>query len=260
MHRWVGVDGLEVFGAHYRHVPGDFVGFTAVRDGLRGFFDGPDRRVDEQAGQWRDGVVPAESTMTGRVLSIEGMALARSWSELLALGRVLRGVLAGGGFAELVFQPDERPLRLRVGLLGTTVFRADPWQPRRARYQIQFRAPHPVWQGEPRSFEVRAGGSVQVWHHGEVQAAPVVRFVGPLATGGRVTVGARAFSLGTAVAAGEVVEVDQATMRAVSSTRGVLMGVVTGVPLRVDAGGEVQARFSGSGAGRVVLVVVDAHV
>lgn len=260
MHRWVEVDGLEVFGQHYRREPGDFAGFTAVRAGLKGFFDGPSRVVEEQQRQWRDGVVPARSFMGGRVLTVEGVAFGRSWAETLSLGRVLRGVLARGGFAQLTFNDLEKTLTTQVALLGGTRFTADLRSPRQSRFQIQFRAPDPYWVGETRTFSVRAGQSGAVWHYGEVDAVPMVRFVGPVTAGARVQVSARSFVLSTAVASGEVVTVDQASMLAVSSTRGLLMSVVRGVPIVVEPGPEQIARFIGSGSGRVEVVVRDTHV
>ena len=255
----VRVDDFTVWGRHIR--AGERLsGFVASRKGLQGFLDGVDRQVQEQARPWRDGVFPVPSTMSGRVLSVDGIALARDWPELMALRRQLMGVLSGGGFSTLAFDDGDRVYRTEVALLGKPVFTADRWVPDRASFQIQFRAPDPYWLGDDRTVSVRVGQTSTVFQYGTVEVAPVVKLVGPLNSGVRVTVGDRAFSFGRAVGSGESVTVDQATMRAVSSTAGLVMGVVTGVPLRVPKRGEVPVSVSGGGSGRVEVRVVDAYV
>lgn len=185
------------------------------------------------------GLIPVEDAREVPLVleAVNGIPLQYGWLQIQQFGTELR---AWGALqhvtADRVHSDDGR-----VG------FSLDVWCPEAFRY------------GRSQTFTL-SPGTVQVWHDGTVDAAPVVTVTGPVTSGTlRFELEQYRWDLLGGVGAGETMTVDMRDGLVRSSRRGVVAGAGFGVPLRVAPGKAQVLRVTGAG-GRIRVDVPSTFV
>lgn len=200
-----------------------------------------------------DGEHDVPAYRAGRLLTVGGIALARTWGEV-------------GEWRDQIAALPTRGDKITVEELGQTRWalggvrgkpRAEPYY-RLGRpaldWEITWACPMPYRYGDSTPAAVAPGSTVQVVNRGTHEASPIAVVTGPISSGWSIL----GFKVNRAVASGETVTVDAATASVVSSTVGELMNVVTGYPLFAPVGVSTVT-FNASGSGNAVVTVTDTY-
>ncbi|VXB32686.1 phage tail domain-containing protein [Pseudoclavibacter sp. 8L] len=160
-------------------------GFFIVREGVTGL-NGAGVGIERESArrQGAHGTLYARGWRDGRMITIRGLAVARSMAELAKMADQFAGCLADGYDAPIVATLYDGTTREYFGGLAST----PEWQELsggfKASFLIQFWCGDPRAYGERRAFTQSTPGPLEVYNRGNFEARPVVSALATAAMGG----------------------------------------------------------------------------
>lgn len=159
----------------------DFRGFGLSR--MSGWDDSVGDRRDDVALGAGHGNFDVPGTAEGRLVIMDGFAIASSEAELEALRDELMGLCAGGSGVHLEVDRGGRPLWAWVRRGAKPTWEQLRGGNPRARWQLTFWAPDPRKYGSEAGPFTSIGENVLAWHDGNFPALPRFKVAG-FPTGG----------------------------------------------------------------------------
>lgn len=166
-------------------------GLYVGRDGFDGWDDGATMRSETVARPQAHGDFDYPGFLAGRLVAMEGWAIATSPKELERLRDRFVGHGADGTKFAVSIERNDRSLRAEARIAaGTRPSFKDDGTGRRARWSVSWWCPDPrKYQSntEPDGSPFGPGTSLQVFHRGNFPALPVLTITGASAGGYTIT-------------------------------------------------------------------------
>lgn len=248
----VDVGGITFRGIH--------VGVTAgphfVIQEMSGWDESPDMRRDAEDRPLQHGAFDAPGYLGARTISISGVILGESPTDLQQAVRRLNGLLADGDDAVMTVLDAVEPLWARVRRASAPAVKVHGEDAAVADYQVQFWAPDPRRYGRVREF---VGSSVVPFHQGTLPAIPEVLVTGTFPQGYTIGYGPRVFIVTAPLAAGRTHRIDMRTGWVYRDSTQLVGAVAAAEVLRIPPGmpDEPVTLTGTNGSGSLTLRVAD---
>ena len=144
--------------------------FTVDHGSLKGWFEAPGVRRNDEPRPLADGSFTAPTFRAGRSVSWSGLILTKTPAEQHHAMEQLAGMCSGQGLSRLTVQHESHATWADVQIMQPPEVTVEAYG-RVARYDVELWAPDARRYGELRSF---ANGT-NVYHRGNAPAFPVVR-------------------------------------------------------------------------------------
>lgn len=151
---------------------------------ISGWLDGVSTRLNHLERPTQHGEFDLPGYLSGRLITISGEIYTANDDEQQLAADRLTGLLADGGFADLVVDHTGRTLEARVQRSGTPVITVDRWG-LLAKYELELWAPDPRKYGQLNTFG--PASTVQVFHRGNFPALSTLTITGSSAGGYTMT-------------------------------------------------------------------------
>lgn len=161
--------------------------FAIGPDGLDGWDDGVEMRVEDRPRTQAHGSHDLPVYGGSRIISISGYVLAQSVAELDHLGSRLTGLLAGGQKGRIMVAKGAGSKWADCRLAAQTKFTERHGQPT-GDFQLQLWCPDGRRYGETNTFTVQTDAPVEVYHRGNFPATPKFTVTGSMPGGYTLTV------------------------------------------------------------------------
>lgn len=239
-------------------------GFFIAQDGLRGWDDGVDMRMDLQLRPQSPGAFDAPSFPGARMIELQGDCVAATPAQMRHFSRRLSGLLAGGERGRFTVQEEDLTLWADVRRLDKPDFRQRVWG-YVAEFSIQFVAVDPKRYGDRQDFTRPQYQAFSAWHYGNATASPVYVIDGDLPNGYELQgPNGRRFRVTLPVQPGYPHSIDMLTgllrIGGAVSTSG---GIVYADTWRIAAGQQVTQRLApigGVGTATLTAQVTDTYL
>lgn len=144
--------------------------FTVDHGSLKGWFEAPGVRRNDEPRPLADGSFTAPTFRSGRSVSWSGLILTKTPAEQHHAMEQLAGMCSGEGLSRLTVQHESHATWADVQVMQPPEVTVEAYG-RVARYDVELWAPDPRRYGELRSFP----GGANVFHRGNAPAFPVVQ-------------------------------------------------------------------------------------
>ncbi len=247
----VDVGGITFHGVHADMTSGPHF----VIQEMSGWDESPDMRRDTEDRPLQHGAFDAPGYLGARTISISGVILGQSPTDLQRAVRRLNGLLADGGSAVMTVHDALGSLWARVRRASAPAVKVHGEDAAVADYQVQFWAPDPRRYGRAREF---AGGDAP-FHQGTLPAIPEVLVTGTFPQGYTIGYGPRAFIVTAPLAAGQTHRIDMRTGWVYRGSTQLVGAVAAAEVLRIPPGmpDEPVTLTGTNGSGSLTLRVAD---